>query len=451
MHTRLFALLLLTLALIGCRAAVAPQANSAVMAATPLQRAVSMTPVEVAAPPADPTAPPATRPPTTRPAVTLIPTPIAVAAEDVCGSRLPALLPPVPPPQHTWTLPYLDPQLIPPAALPALTQLFAQPNDVSLVVYRVGYEGIGFYHNADEPMPLASLTKLITLVAYAQAVDAGTIDPARPVARDDLDRYYLPRSDLGAHALALGELGDAPLTVDTLAWMMMRHSANSAADWLHAALGQAAIEETAVALGLAPHSAPCPFLGRFLMMGGDTLPTVLAADPVRYGAQVVAETQHYADDAAYRAQVQAAWGRRRSPPVATQREFVAALETHGTAAAYAGLMARIASGQVGSPSANALIRRHLGWPLEAFPSNRDFYTAIGYKNGTMPGMLTTVYYAQPLWADTPIVVALFYRNLPQDLYRDWRRELPNDALAHWLMRDPNAVHILHVLRSAAGG
>lgn len=144
-------------------------------------------------------------------------------------------------------------------------------------------------------MPLASVAKLITLVAYAEAIATGELNPAEPVALADLDCYYLPNFDLGAHRRAVAELreegrvlGTAPdeaVLLGDVAWMMIAHSSNAAADYLHLRLGQARIEETAVALGLNTppngQSAPCTFLGQFLMMANHTRGT--ANGPGRAG------------------------------------------------------------------------------------------------------------------------------------------------------------------------
>ncbi|MEZ4517743.1 MAG: hypothetical protein R3C44_13260 [Chloroflexota bacterium] len=67
---------------------------------------------------------------------------------------------------------------------------------------------------------------------------------------------------------------------------------------------------------------------------------------------------------------------------------------------------------------------------------------MGYKNGSLPGVLTTAYYAYR-WDDSaPVVVVLFYRELPQQTYRQWRRSLTHDELARWLLSDPQAIPLL---------
>ena len=381
--------------------------------------------------------------------------PTATLSGSACGQLLPIRLPPTST-HYDWVTPPIDNGLLPADAVPAVEYFFDHPEDVALVVYRVGYEGVGFYHNADQPMPLASLSKLLQLVGYGLAVDAGTLSPDQPVAAADLEAYYLPRSDLGAHNEALRDLDEDNLTLKDIVWMMIRHSANTAADYLHDLLGQRRLEELVVELGLGEHSAPCTFLGRFLAMAppaslSNSDLDLYLADPRFYGEDLVRMSELYRNDSSYRAIIQSYWGQRGQPSVLVQREFVAEFETQGTAAGYAALMAGLVTGQIGSPTSNAAMRAELEWPYREFPSNQENYQVIGYKNGTLPGVLTTAYYAWPNWSDQPLVLVLFYRNIPTETYQQWRRDLPHDSFAHWLMSNPNAIHIMHVWRDTAAG
>jgi beta-lactamase class A len=97
--------------------------------------------------------------------------------------------------------------------------------------------------DADELVPLASVYKLIVLVAFARAVDAGDIDP----------RGY---TTLQPRRRTPGPTGIAALRdAVTLSWRdavtsMITVSDNAAADALVAALGRPAIARTIAALGL---------------------------------------------------------------------------------------------------------------------------------------------------------------------------------------------------------
>ena len=68
--------------------------------------------------------------------------------------------------------------LVPDSAMRALTRLLEHPETVGLAAYELGRESEGLFLNAEVPMPLASVVKVVELVAYAEAVNEGRIDPA---------------------------------------------------------------------------------------------------------------------------------------------------------------------------------------------------------------------------------------------------------------------------------
>ncbi len=370
-----------------------------------------------------------------------------------CGTILP-LIPPEKPLISNLDQHSIPAGLVPDAAYPALQRILQAPDTVGLAAFEVGRESEGVFLNADAPMPLASVVKILNLIAYANAVNAGTLDPGTWIPLSEMDRYYLPGTDLGAHAQALDEaeagdlIGrDPPSTpLEEIPWMMIRHSSNAAADFLHMAIGQEGVERTALELDLTSQTAPCPWIGQFLAMSnherdGDNRSAVTGymADPSSYGFEVMRLTESFANDAAFR---EAELSRRsRRGQVVIQQLFADTLNPQASAGDYARLMARIMTNGLGSSYANILVRRVLEWP-KTFPTNQELFSTVGYKNGSLPGVLTTVYYGQRLEDGKQVVVALFYRRLPMQTYRSWRQNLPHDELARWLLADPEAISLL---------
>jgi D-alanyl-D-alanine carboxypeptidase len=358
----------------------------------------------------------------------------------------------------TAELPEIEiPESVPEAARPALQRLLNAPETVGLAAYQIGFEANGVYHNADVPMPLASVVKIIDLIAYAQGANDGQFNPAEWIPLSELERYYLPGTDLSSHRLALQDLEernliafDPPATpLEEIPWLMMRFSSNAAADYLHMAVGQQKIEETAVALSLTTQTAPCPFIGQFLAMSnhersGSDQQAIEAyiADPDSYGAEVIRLTELYAADETFRQDEIDLRG--RSPSLPVQSFFSENLNAKASAGEYANLMARIFDNGLSSGYVNILVRRNLEWP-QIFEANQEIFTTINYKNDAFPGILTTLYYAQRVEDGGRIVVALFYRQLPEFMYRDWRRNLPHDEFARWLLADPQAIPTLNTL------
>lgn len=410
-----------------------------------------------------PTAPPqtlfATTPlPTTTysPTPTLLPTatPLPLLSQP-CGIILPILPANIPP--ETTQLP-LNPSLtaIPEEAHEAVRYLLKYPDRVALVAFRVGEESNGIYHNPDVPMPLASVVKLIHLLAYAEAVNARQLDPAEWILLSELERYYLPGTDLKAQEYALEDLEEAGLVAGTppqlpleeIPEMMINHSSNAATDYLHQRLGQMTIETTVQKWGLTGHTAPCPFIGQFLIMANHirtvsdrTAIESYLNNPESYQQDVARLTDAFATYSWFREQELEWRSQNRRPSIETQHFFSHNLNSFGTARGYANLMATIATNQLDTSFMNIVVRRYLEWPM-TFTVNQELFWTMGYKGGSLPGILTGVYYAEPLNYRVPVVVAIFYRGLPMETYREWRESWPHDELARWLMYDATAITTL---------
>lgn len=181
-----------------------------------------------------------------------------------------------------------------------------------------------------------------------------------------------------------------------------------------------------------------------LSSGGLDSVRLYVADPEQYGRDVMMLTEAFSLDPAFR---QRASSRRQRPSLETQRYFTEHLHPQASAADYAALMARIAQNGLQNDESSFLARRYLEWPMR-FPVNQALFSNLGYKNGSMPGVLTTVYYAYPKGEIVPVVVALFYRDLPNRTYQQWRRNvLAHDELARWLLIEPSAIPMLRAALS----
>ena len=452
-------LLLLSLSLLGgCARASAGLSPSASATAAAPEPPSTPTPAASTLPAVAPptTAPPPAASPT--PAVTVDPGPYPDTGEARCGVLLPVVSPASEPAATELdTTQSLD--AVPEAARPAVRRMLEAPETVGLAAYETGQPAEGVFLNPDTPMPLASVVKVIHLVAYAQAVQQGELDPETAVPLGELERYYLPNSDLNAHRQAIEALrseervfGEPPaVRLEDVPRMMMEYSSNAATDYLHQLLGQERIEQTALDLGLTSHTAPCPFIGQFLLMGAgdDSVGAVrsLIRDPERYSREVMRVTEAYAADADVRDEIGGWRGRERRPSLATQRLFSENLNAHASAGDYARLMALIANNQLGPWEQNVRIRGYMEWPTH-FTANQETLAWLGYKGGSLPGVLTAVYYAQPWDRAQPVVVALFFHDIPLDTYRRWRHTLPQDELARWLLYDPQAIPTLNALLSS---
>lgn len=306
-----------------------------------------------------------------------------------------------------------------------LNYLGSHSGDVAIACMDPAAPENGFYHNADEPYPLASTFKLLLLAAYADEVAAGRLDPQETIQVSDLAVYYLPNTDGGAHPQFLQSLGEGQttLTLDQAVDGMIVYSSNAAADYVHARLGDYDFPALYRRLGLQQTDAPFSYLGLYLFMSNH--------DTGQYAQEDISREQAYAEqarlaelftsNAEWRAAEVAFVGKMENfAPVDIQTEVVNAYGMRGSARD----MARVMLAAYGynaeiAPATQAILRQHLEWPMRLNPDNEKEFRVLATKGGAWPGILTSAWYAEPLQGKTPLTLSVLYRNMPDDFWSAW--------------------------------
>lgn len=306
-----------------------------------------------------------------------------------------------------------------------LEYLVAYPDEFSLVAYWTDAPERGLHHNPDVPRPLASTIKLLVLAEYARQVEAGQLDPEERVPLDSIGVYHVPLTDGGAHRQALAWLGtgrvrDGAVALDDVARVMIRHSSNAATDYLITRLGRAAVLQSPSRTGADASDAPLPFSGVF---GGANARGVAVAPD-----EAFARAARYRSDPGYRR-----WNRVAQVLNPIRLSYVEQRRNShslpaGTAADYAGLVARAYQGALVSDSVSAHVAGVLNWPM-GYGWSQERFEAYGLKGGSVAGVLTRVAYARPR-ADargpaggtapgSGIALALLVQNLPRHVFETW--------------------------------
>ena len=158
-------------------------------------------------------------------------------------------------------------------------------------------------------------------------VRAGALQPDERIPLSDLERWYWPRTDGGAHD------------------------------------ERAATEAFARLVGMIHQEPVMPILGEFIAWATVPKSEWLALSPEQRSARAEALAKEMTGQQA---------SRLRQPWPGVERELSVA-NTAGTPREWAALMARVLSGDGLPPAVVAVVRRHLEWPLVAFASNCEQY------------------------------------------------------------------------------
>jgi len=295
-------------------------------------------------------------------------------------------------------------------------------DEISLVAFEVGDEPNGIYLNPDTLRPLASTVELQVLLGYGALVARGELEPDARVSLAEWERYWLPRTDGGAHEYSVraleakGAVTDGSVRLEDLALMMARYNDDAAADYLMNKIGRTRIDALPLQLGMPNEEPAWPLSGQILSWQSTQLSEPAAQLSKRYEAL---DRRSYANtawqlSAALEDPRRAAAERERleddglTLKLSEQAQLTRVTSPRGRAGAYAALMARVANGEVEGAE---LARSAMAWPLQNAEVKEQF-DSVGTKPGSLPGLLTSAYYAQPKGTNKVRVLALFLDRLP---------------------------------------
>lgn len=283
-----------------------------------------------------------------------------------------------------------------------LRYCFAQPAECALAVKHVNGDWTRRF-NGERLQVTASTYKTLMLIAYAEAVQRGDLNPATLVPRDEWARYSV-RRDGGALANAWTRLGQpASISIADMMNVMMRESDNAAPDWLLAQLGQATVRDVVQRHVGGFHDVPTSINAFFTLQDGNPLeanpgPRILAAYP---GYEAAGFRQEVRDvfalmrnNATFPQQVRdytcVALPWATVPPncvagftntTAQLRQIFGRYFTRSNPNTYLRLMEGLLDGSLVSPATYALMQPHLEFRMQLSPPPTGF-VRYGGKGGS---------------------------------------------------------------------
>lgn len=333
------------------------------------------------------------------------------------------------------------------------------PDTTAVVAYTIDgkgepvEDGKALFYNADSPLVMASIMKVVVLAAYENAVAQGELDPGEQVAIADLEMYFLPKTDGGAHVQGLASLGMATdtlgfardqmrkISLDDIARIMIHYSGNAEADYLLARLRADQIEAVVATIGMKHQTPLHSILGITLAMFNHEAPLtnteqrqILIRDIAdgNFGAMGHLENLYLIDQNWRAAQI-AFMQSDAFVAAAGQMGWDGQVESSqlfpkGTAREYARLLAKIASGQFTSSEVSSAMQEKLESVPAEWPLRLLFYRRFGAKDGVTAGVLNLASYAVPKYgpmAGRGRVVVILTNDLS---YETWSRQVQSEGI-----------------------
>lgn len=255
------------------------------------------------------------------------------------------------------------------------------------------------------PMPLASTRKVLILLAAAEQVAQGRLAVEDAVPLGELDRWYLPGTDGGAHPAALEAYGRT-WTLRTALDAMIVQSDNAAADLVLDRVGGPVVVDRLVRrLALRDQDPIWPVRGEFLAWAHQPRAWLHATPEVRQRtARRLA--------AASRGPIGVTL-----PSVAAQRRLTLA-SVRGSMADFARLQ-RMLQQRAPHDDAAALAVDVLSWPRRQDAGTAADFPVFATKGGALPGLVTEATAIRAAGRRT-LYVAQAYRLLPPAVEEELR-------------------------------
>lgn len=135
---------------------------------------------------------------------------------------------------------------------------FIQENPDKTAIKLVQNDTVLVEISPDKMMPLASTTKIIIAIEYAEQAAKGQINPDETILISELNKYYILNTDGGAHPSWLktvkDEIQDDRISIREIAKGMIAFSSNANTEWLCERLGLENINNRLDSLGIKKHS-----------------------------------------------------------------------------------------------------------------------------------------------------------------------------------------------------
>ena len=253
--------------------------------------------------------------------------------------------------------------------------------------------------NANKMMPLASTVKTVIAIEYAHQAASGQLDPDRKVSLAELDRYYVPMTDGGAHQAWLTnskkEIQNDSIPLRLVAKGMIQFSSNANTEWLLEKLGIEHVNQRLDSLGVKQHTplyyfVSALFVGKELFPeqeGDDLVKALRALSDSEYRSATEKIHQKLKQDTTYKKEfgdlsmaVQKVWSDRL--PASTVKE-------------YASMMQKLNSRAYFSKEVQLYLNEVMETIMEN-PANQNWLKHSGMKGGSTPFVLTKALYATDL-------------------------------------------------------
>lgn len=278
--------------------------------------------------------------------------------------------------------------------------------------------------NGDTLLPLASTVKIIVAIEYAKQCESGKIHPDMKVSLEELDKFYIPKTDGGAHEAWIAsskeqkDIEKNRTTLENVAKGMIQFSSNANTEYLIDLLGLEEINNEIESLGIEKHEPLYQISSAML------IPTYLKEKnpndtkeqlykkildmPQPEYVQLSAETFEKLKNGEKEGFIERLYTNKELQKIWSDRL------PRSTTTEYASLMEKLNAKKYFSAEAQKRLDAIMEGLMEN-PHNQEWLTHAGQKGGSTLFVLTNAAYATDKKGNTTVIV--FFANELDDITR----------------------------------
>jgi D-alanyl-D-alanine carboxypeptidase len=296
---------------------------------------------------------------------------------------------------------------------------FIAANKDRATIYVLKDDSIVCRQNEELPMPLASTVKILVAIEFAKQCGSNVIDENQWIAVKDLDRFYIPFTDGGAHAKWLNyakakkQLVNDSVQLINVAKGMIMFSSNANTEYLMSLTGFDNVKSNISLFGLKNHSAVFPVVSSLFIYQN---PRKMKEEKIIKAINQLTEEQYckttfgihkaLANDSLLKSKFKLQDLSLNMQKVWSDRLTAAPAKT------YALLCNTLNRRRFLDENTYGILAEILEFILES-EANRKIYKQFGIKNGSTNWVLTEAFYCT-LQSGEKIETAYFFNNLTSE-------------------------------------
>ncbi len=299
---------------------------------------------------------------------------------------------------------------------PIIRHLLTHPDQSALLV--IQNDSVVLERNIDTPLPLASISKIVIAIVYAEAVDAGKLDPEQLIDISALERFDIDDENY-ANWKALGEkegwLDQQKVPLKYIAQGAVRLSASTNADFLIDLIGIDIINQWLKDHALDQHQPIFPFNASAILAHNSQQ---LKQEEFIAQMDLISETEYYQQTLAIQQKLsideEGTYKQSLPKKNAHNKKYLKIWSDHftkATAKDYASILNLLSKRQSYSGEIQAQLDFLFeDWAFQENPGIDQTLEHLAYKGGSTGYLLNTVLYTTDKEGNRSIVIT-FLNNL----------------------------------------